>query len=101
MYFDGGYVFIPKGCDIDVFSTTNVNKESPTFPIPFIDPDRTEGGWYYFKRGLYPDKTLGDNKKPFGGGYIFLPRNSDNGVYDSLFNIVNKLLLSLLLILRV
>jgi len=44
LYFDGGYVFIPKGCDIDVFSTTNVNKESPTFPIPFIDPDRTEGG---------------------------------------------------------
>jgi hypothetical protein len=83
-YFDGGYAFIPKGSDINVFSGTHVNKESPTFLTPFIDPNFREGSWHYFKKGFYPDKTLEGRKRRFEGGFVFLPKNSDNGVWSAI-----------------
>jgi len=81
-YFEGGYVFIPKGQEIDVFSATHFNKNSPTFPTSFINSSQTESSWTYIEKGFYPDKTAQGLKRYFDGGYVLLPKNSDNGVWS-------------------
>nr|YP_009582586.1 LAGLIDADG endonuclease [Dactylellina haptotyla]QBL01971.1 LAGLIDADG endonuclease [Dactylellina haptotyla] len=84
-YFPGGYAYFPKGSDTkDVFASTYVN-EKPEFSGPLLDPNNRDGNWHYFKEGRYPDKTLENNKKKFfKGGYVFLPTNSDNGVWSAI-----------------
>ncbi|KAF3078058.1 hypothetical protein TWF706_004724, partial (mitochondrion) [Orbilia oligospora] len=82
-FFDGGFVFFPKGFNTkNLFAGTHINQESPSVFV-FLNPDESDGNWYYFKEGKYLDNTT-RRQKNFKGGYVFLPSNCENGVWSAI-----------------